>query len=104
MENDVDTIASLQAFKNQTNQFKTQTGTALTYEKYYELLLSAATTNNKKFKRNTKFGSKPWRSVYDIEKFPNDEDENSFGIESSVDMILSYASKQQSSSSKIPKE
>ena len=50
LENVVDPIPSLQAVKNQADQLKTQTGTALTYEQYYELLLSAAMTNDNKLK------------------------------------------------------
>ena len=94
LENVVDSIKSLKGVKNQSNQFKTQTGTALACEKYYELLLSAATTHDDKFKQETKFGSKSWRSVYQIEQLPNDGDEASFDIYSSVDMIQAYASQQ----------
>ena len=71
--NFIDPIPSLKAVKNQAGQLKTQTGTAFTYEKYSELLLSAATTHYKKFKRDTKFGYKSWRSFYELDQFPNDE-------------------------------
>ena len=53
-----DPISSLQVVKNQSDQFKIQTGTILTYEKYYELLLLDATYNDNRFKHDIKFGSK----------------------------------------------
>ena len=64
-------ITYLQYVKNNPDQFKIQTGTALTYDQYYELRLLSATTHDKKLKRNTKFGSKSQRSVYELEQFPN---------------------------------
>ena len=76
--NFIDPIPSLKAVKNQAGQLKTQTGTAFTYEKYSELLLSAATTHYKKFKRDTKFGYNWCRSVYELEQLPNDGYEDSF--------------------------
>ena len=78
LENVVGPIPSLQAIKNQADQFKTQTGTNLTYEKCSEFLLSAATTHYKKFKRDTKFGYNWCRSVYELEQLPNDGYEDSF--------------------------
>ena len=60
------------------------------YEQYSELLISAATTHDEKFKQDTKFGSKSWRNVYEFEQFPNDGDDASFEIDFSVDMIQSY--------------
>ena len=50
------------------------------------------------------FGSKYRRSVYELEQFPNNNDEAYFDIYSSIDMIQAYVSQQRSSSSKIPKE
>ena len=76
MENFFDPIPSLQVVKNQADQFKTQTCTALSYEKYSELLLSAVMTHDDKFKQETKFGPKSWRSVYKLEQLPNDGDED----------------------------
>ena len=61
-------------------------------------------THDNKFKWDGKFVSKSWSSVYDIEKFPNDGDEDLFGIDSSIDMIQAYASHHWSSFSRIPKE
>ena len=47
---------------------------------------------------------KSWKSFYEIEQLPNDGDEESFGIGSSVDTIQAYASHQWSSFSRMPKE
>ena len=92
LENVVDPITYPKYIKNKAYQFKIQTSTARTYDKYSELLISAATTCNKTFKRVTKFGYKSWRSVYHIEQLPNDRDKDSFYIYSSVDMIQACAS------------
>ena len=78
LENCVDPIPYLQSVQNQAPQFKTPTGTALTYDQYYELLLSDETIHEHKFKWDTKFGSKNWSSVYDLEQFPNDGYQESF--------------------------
>ena len=102
-ENAIDPIPSVQPVKSQNGKFKTHTGTALTHEKYSGLLLLAATTHDKKIKWDNKFGSNYGWIVYEFEKLSNENDD-SFGIESSVDMIQSYASKQQSSSLIMPKE
>ena len=76
----------------------------MNYEQYSELLLSAAKSHKKKIKRYTKFGSKSQRSVYDLEQLPNDGNEDSFDIDSYVDMIQAYTSHQRSSLSRIPRE
>ena len=44
LETFVEPVTYLKAVKNQADQFKTQTGTALTYKKYSKLRISAATT------------------------------------------------------------
>ena len=66
LKNFIDPIPSLQDVKNQANQFKRQTVTALTYEQYSELLLSDEITHAKQFKCKTEFGSKYRRSLYEI--------------------------------------
>ena len=80
-------ISSLQAVTNQASQFKSQKGTALTYEKYSGLFLSDKTNLNNKFNWDTKFGSKYHRSFYELEQFPNDGDDDSFDIDYSVHMV-----------------
>ena len=80
-------ITSLHAFKNQAGQFTINANTALDYEQYLELLISAATTHKDKFKRDIKFGSKSRKSVYELEHFPNDGDEGSFEIDSYGDTL-----------------
>ena len=72
LENVVYPIPFIQAVKNQADQFKTQIGTDLTYNKYSELLISDSITCDKKFKWVTKFGFKSWRIVYEIEQLTND--------------------------------
>ena len=104
LESFIDPIPSLQDVKNQADQFKTETGTTLTYEQYSELLLSASTNHGNKFNQDTKFNSKCWRSVYKLEELPNYGDEASFDIYSYVDIIHAYSSQQQSSFSIIPRE
>ena len=52
------------------------------------------------FKRDTKFGYKSRRIFYELQHFPNDGGDNSFDIDSSVDMIQAYASQQKSSFSR----
>ena len=47
LENIIDLITYLKAIKNQYDQFKTQTGTDLTYDKYYELLISSEINHDK---------------------------------------------------------
>ena len=74
-----------------SQNLKIQTGTALTYEKYYELLILSAKTHYNKFKQDSKFGSKSRPSVYDIKQCTNDDDNNSFDIEYYVDIIQAYA-------------
>ena len=103
IENVVEPITSLQTVKNQSDKFKTQTGTGLIYEKYSELLLSAETTHENKFKWDSKFWSKYQRSVYEIGQLLYSNYEVSFDIDSSVDTIQEYYSQQQSSSSIITK-
>ena len=76
----------------------------MTYEQYSELLISSETTHDNKFKRDTKFGSKYRRNVYELEQLPNDGDGYMFDIDSYVDAIQACASHQQSSLSIIPKE
>ena len=80
LENFIDPIPSLQYVKNQADQLKTCTFTALYYAQYSELLISAPTTHYKKFKWDTKFGYKSRRSVYYIEHLNNDGYETSFDI------------------------
>ena len=46
----------------------------------------------KKIKHDAKFSYKYRQNVYDIEQLPNYYNEASFEIDSSVDMIQSYAS------------
>ena len=104
LENVVDPITSLQSVKNKAEKSKTQISTALNYEQYYELHISAATTLDEKFKRETKFGCKYRRIVYEIEQFTNDRDETSFGIDTSVGIIQEYASQKQSRFSIMSKE
>ena len=59
----------------------------MAYDQYSEFLLSAATTHNKKIKWESKFGSKYRSILFNIEQFPNDGYEASFGIDSSFGMI-----------------
>ena len=72
LENCVEPIPYLKSVKNQAPQFKTPTCNALTYDQCSGLLISDETTHDHKFKWDTKFGSKSWSSVYDLEQFPND--------------------------------
>ena len=50
LENVVDPIPYLQTVKTKAGPFKIQTGYSVTYEKFYELLIEAATIHRKKFK------------------------------------------------------
>ena len=102
LENYVEPIPYLQSVKNQYDQFKIHTGTYMTHDKYYELLLSAAMTHDKKFKRVAKFGSEYWWNFYDLKQLPNDDNEDSFDIDSYIDMIQACYSHKQSISSIIP--
>ena len=92
LENAVKIISSLQAVKNKDESFKTQTGTALDYDKYSELFISDLMIHNNKLNKDNKFGSKYRRSFYELEKLPNDGNEASFNIDSSVDVIQAYTS------------
>ena len=98
VENSVDPIPFLQAFQNHSDQFRTQTGTALNYYQHCELLLSDTIIHNKHLKRYANIASKSLRSIYEIEQFPNYRDEASFYIDSSVDMVQKYTSQKLSSS------
>ena len=46
LDNVVGPIKSLQAVKNQPDQFKTYIGTYLSYEQHFELILLAATIHD----------------------------------------------------------
>ena len=96
LESFVDPVPYLHAIKTRAEQFKIQPGTALNDEKNYELLISAATTLDKKFKRDARFSSKLWMNVYELVKLLNDDNEASFDIDSSVGMIQEYPSQQKS--------
>jgi hypothetical protein len=42
LKNAIHPIAELRAIKNQADQLKTTSGTALTYEEYFQLVVAAA--------------------------------------------------------------
>ena len=94
LDNFVDPIPSLQDVKNQSEKFETHAGTALKYEKYSELFLSAATNHNNKFNLSTKFVSKSRRSFYELEQLPDDGYDATFDIYVSVYIIQAYTSYQ----------
>ena len=104
LENVVDPILSLQAVKTQSEKFKIQKGTPLTYETYYELLILAVMYHDRKFKQDSKFSSKSQCNVYELGHIPNDGYDASFNIYSSIDMVQAYASQKLLSSLKMNKE
>ena len=76
----------------------------MNYEQYSELLLLVVITHNKKFKRDANFGYKSRNNFYDIEQIPNYDDDTSFDIDSSVDMIKKHFSQQLSRYLRMTKE
>ena len=66
-------LHTYKSVKSQAEQFTTHKDTALTYEKYSELLIAAAKTHDN-LKWDDNFSSKSHRNIYDIGNIPNDDD------------------------------
>ena len=90
LDNVVVPILSFKLFKTQYEKFKTHTGTDFNYEQYYELLILNSMNYDNNLKCDSMFSSKYWLDVYEFEHIPNDNDEVSFNIDSSVCIIQSY--------------
>ena len=98
LENAVHPIAELRAVKNQADQLKTTSGTALTYEEYCRLVLSAAASyDNELLPRGQKVGAMPptRRSVYFQELDVHDDVGAAYDIDTDIDVIQAHLSNQQ---------
>ena len=87
LEKVVETIPYLHTVKDQSNQFKTKTYTAMNCEQYYELLILYLITHDKKIKRDTEFSSKYCQNFYDIEHITNNDNGDLFYIYYYVYMV-----------------
>jgi hypothetical protein len=90
LENAVHPIAELRAVKNQADQLKTTSGTALTYEEYCRLVLSAAASyDNELLPRGRQAGAPPStrRSVYTHEVDGHEEPDAAYDIDTDIDVI-----------------
>jgi hypothetical protein len=102
LENAVHPIAELRAVKNQADQLKTTSGTALTYEEYSRLVLSAAASYDTELLPRARHGTTPpaRRSVYmqdliDHRDSVHDTVDDVYDIDTDIDVIQANVSNQQ---------
>jgi hypothetical protein len=101
LENAVHPIAELCAIKNQADQLKTTRGTALTYEEYSRLLLSAAASYDNKLLPHTQQNTTPSRRLVYMQDLINPRDSvldttnKVYDIDTDIDIIQAHMSNQQ---------
>ena len=93
LENAVHDLDELRQVKAQADQHKTQTGRALTYEQYTELLKSSASAYDSQFTPKSRHAARaPKRAVYEHDLVPDDAFgvDDYYDIDSSVDVIEAH--------------
>jgi len=100
LQNGVHPVMDLQNVKNQADQIKNQNGTELTYDQYFNLLLSAASAYDASFvaKEAPSLQPKHWavylHDMVETEFYDAQEDMLTYDIDVSIDMLQAQVHQQ----------